>query len=136
MCINDTHGDRVVVPQSHCSIVSGLQHDHVVRLRAEPEQHLLVRPGRPDHIAGRFPEHLPDKNLGAVHRVHVGLRGHVQQGVESAQVAHESEEKRHQGKSLSESLHRFISQLDQYYSGCDYENFKKIVLVLYYDFIL
>lgn len=83
--------------QGHRSVVSGLQHDHAVRLRAEPEQHLPVRPGRPDHFAGRFPEHLPDQNVGTVHRVHVGLRGDVQQSVEGAQAAHEPEEERHQG---------------------------------------
>lgn len=106
--VNIADGD-CVVPQSYCSIVPGLQHDHVIRLRAESEQHLLVRLGRPDHIASRFPEHLPDQNLGAFDRVHVGLRGHVQQSLESAQVAHESEEKRHQGKSSSESSSREVS---------------------------
>lgn len=81
-------------------IVSGLQHDHAVRMRVEPEQHLPVRAGRSDHITGRVPEHMSDQNVGSVHRVHAGLRCHVQQSVARASVAHESEEKRHQGNRV------------------------------------
>lgn len=81
--------------QSDRPIVSGLQHDYVIRLRVEPQQHLLVRVGRPNHIAGCVPEHMSDQDVGAVHRVHIGLRRHVQQSVARAPVAHEPEKKRY-----------------------------------------
>lgn len=81
--------------QGYCPIVSGLQYDNVVRLRVEPEQHLPVWVGRPNHITGRIPEHMSDQDVGAVHRVHAGLRRHVQQSVARAPVAHEPEKKRY-----------------------------------------
>jgi len=74
-----------------------VQYHHVVGLCAELEQHLFIRFGRPDHIAGRFPEHMSNKNMGVVDWIYAGLRSNVQQGVEGTQIAHESKEKRHQG---------------------------------------
>lgn len=71
-----------------------MQHHHAVRLRAQFEQYLLIRFGRSDHIAGSVPEHMPNKNVGIVHWIYVGLRSHVQQGMESAQTAYKPKEER------------------------------------------
>jgi len=80
--------------QSDRSIVSSLQHHYAVWLRAQFEQHLLIRFGRSDHIAGSVPEHMSNKDVGVVHWIYIRLRSHVQQGVESAQTAYKSKEKR------------------------------------------
>lgn len=92
--------ERFIISQGHRTIIPGLQHHNVVRLCAEFEQHLLIWLGWSNHIAGRFPEHMPNKNVGIVDRIHPGLRSHVQQGVEGAQVAHESKEKCYKGELI------------------------------------
>jgi hypothetical protein len=43
---------------------------------------------------------MPNKNVGVVDWIHTGLWSYVQQGVESAQVAHESKEKCNQGELI------------------------------------